>query len=212
MSTPLLVYISAASILMPTVVAAIQFGKFNSLEKSIARMLFLVALIQGVALVWSDLLKQNNMPLYHFYLLLEFNLLFRIYSSHIFRIQRSWVLTAVAILSGVAFLCNGLWFEAFSVFPSYLRATTSLLSAVLAIVYFLKKLIDLDGKPLQSDPAFWMSCGVFIYYTTNTLLFFYSKVLVSSPEVFNYTWLVHSYLNILLYVFYTIVLVCRKKR
>jgi len=211
MPTPPLVYFSAASILVPALLALWQWSKLNELEKSLARLIFVITVIQGVALLLAEVLKLNNMPLYHFYLVLEFNLLFNLFYYHIFRFkeQRAWVL--VLALSVIVFVVNGIWVEHLTRFPSYLRALGCLLSSVLAIVFFVNKLSRVEAVPLKSDPAFWMSCGIFIYYTTNMLLFFYIRMFDDQPELFNYIWVVHSYLNILLYTFYAIALVCRKK-
>ena len=208
--TPILVYISSSSILLPVLVAIVQWQRLNALEKRMAKMLVAIAIVQGLALLIANVGNMNNMPLYHTYLVLEFNLLLGIYYYGVFA-RKGSLWKSVAVISIFIFVVNGLWGEGFLSFPSYLRSIEALLATTLAIVYFIRKLWVRDTAPLQSDPAFWMSVGIFIYYTTNFLLFLYSKVLSTQIEVFDYIWTIHGYLNILLYSLYTLALVCRKK-
>lgn len=210
-STPALVYVSAASVLLPLLVVIAQWRLLNSLEKRIAWLLVANTLIQGLALLLAEIWKVNNMPVYHVYLILEFNLLFGIYYYGIFKGEKRSIWKMVAVASLLIFAVNGLWIESFTSFPSYLRSLEALLATSLAVAYFIKKLSVTDTKPLFSDPAFWMSTGVFIYYTTNLLLFMYGQVLQNQPEVFRHTWIIHGYLNILLYTLYTFAMLCRKK-
>ena len=211
-STPLLVYLSSFSILLPATLALIQWKVLNKLEKGLGIAIFGIAIVQMVALLISDVFKENNMPLYHAYLVLEFLLLSRIYYFYIFNKKaRSTPYIAIAV-GLVALLVNCFFVQDFMSFPSYLRSVQGILLIMLALGYFFQLLKADENKQLSRDPAFIMSCAILLYYFTNLLLFWYSQVLQSSPEVFDHIWTVHGYLNMLLYILYSVALVCRKKR
>lgn len=210
-TTPLLVYISTGAVLPPLVAALVQWKRLNVLERKIGWLLIVNTLVQGLALLLGDVFQVNNMPLYHVYLVVEFNLLFGIYFYGVFNNQEQNRWKTMAAVSFLVLLGNGLFIEPWTTFPSYLRTLEALLATTLAIKYFITKLRGVDAKPLANDPAFWLSTGVLLYYTTNLLLFMYGKVLPHQPDVFRHTWLIHGYLNILLYSLYTFAMLCRKK-
>lgn len=210
-STPILVYISSFSILVPTLLALFQWKSLNAIEKGLGTSLLAIASVQMLALLVSEVLKLNNMPLYHVYLVLEFLLLLRIYYYYVFKKSAQRSHYVIIIASALVMLVNGLFFQDFMSFPSHLRSLQGILLIALALGYFFQLLKADENIRLSQDPAFFMSCGILLYYFTNLLLFWYSQALQSSPQVFAHIWTVHGYLNILLYLFYTIALTCRKK-
>lgn len=175
-------------------------------------MLLLISTIQVIVLVISELYQFNNLPLYHVYVLLEFNLIASIFYYQIFQRKEKSFWIWIASMSVIALFTNHLWIQNFTSFPSILRSVESVLIIAMVVAYFMNLLRRAEVIRLSLEPAFWMSCGLFIYYMTNMLLFLYGDMVIEqSPRVFDYIWTMHGYFNILLYSFYTIALLCRKK-
>lgn len=210
--TPIIIIISSLSIVVPSILGALLWPKLNKVEQGLARLLFVIGVLQVVVFVLSGIFTISNLPIYHVYLMLEINLLFLIYYFGIHQKKNTYVAWGVLAVSFVLMLANGLWGQTFMTFPAYMRSLESLVAILLAISYFRLILRSTVPLTLGRDPAFWISCGILIYYTTNLLLFMYGNYIQEqAPLVFDSIWRIHSYLNLVLYFAYTIALLCRKK-
>ena len=78
----------------------------------------------------------------------------------------------------------------------------------LVLLYFRRILIPpIPLAPLEHEPIFWISAGLLLYFSANSLLFLFSNaILEQSRELSLNTWAIHALLYSFLNVFYVVAL------
>ncbi|WP_198555185.1 hypothetical protein [Siphonobacter sp. SORGH_AS_0500] len=77
----------------------------------------------------------------------------------------------------------------------------------LVIAYFFKLFREIKTPSIHQEPAFWVSGGLLIYFSSNTILYLFAEFARRYSQEFNWSfWIVHSILDMLLYTTYTVAL------
>lgn len=199
-------------VLLPGGIALFRWSQLSYAQKMTGVLLFFIGINQVLASVISFSFKITNLPLYHLYILIETIALFVIFNLRFRQPYSSrFVLGGIAVIF-LFNLCSVFLWEGIFQMPQYSRTFESIVIIGLTSSYFIYVMKEVKVKQLEKSFWFWMSCGLLIYFSTNLFLFVFSNYIVQqSKEIFSSVWLIHSILNIILYVFYSIALRCKDR-
>lgn len=198
-------------IIIPVILGLTRYRRLEVEQKWLVYMLAIITLNQWVSAILG-LNRMNNYPLYHFYIVLEVVCLTKIFSIYLKEtkgITKIWIVPVIFIL---AFLGN-LIYDSNQLYnsPDDIRALESLIILSLSSVYFVNVFKRQEILFLHKSSGFWFGAGLIVYFASNLMLFTFNKlVLLQGKEIALYIWSIHAVLNILLYISYSIALLCRK--
>jgi len=117
-----------------------------------------------------------------------------------------------SIILAISYLGYGLYTTILDPGPmaynSNFRTGESLLIQALS-AYALVRYSKSNTINILKDPGFWISVGLFIYYSVNIAIFFTATFLIDdSTYVMSKTWIIHSVVNILVNLIFTFGLTC----
>lgn len=199
-----LIYLSAISILAPTVLGAALFKMLPRELRILANFVFVTCLLEAVAYV-ASVLYINNLVLFHAFTYIEFGCISFMYFSLFRRIRM--VHYAILALS-VIFLTISVYllfaWEYFDHYNSLQRAVehSIVLMYVLFFFFLFSKRSPTERYLLK--PYFILSCGFLIYFSVTFIVFLDANLYIELNNFFNLS--VHSVLNIFLNTIYFSVL------
>lgn len=202
-SIQLILIASHLPIAAAVIYAAVVFRQLPKELKVFSVFLFLSGLIQFVSLAIA-LSSHNNLFLLHFYVPLGFICLAWFY-KHILSGFVDARMVVIMILSFILFsFLNTLLYQPLNTFNSYALTAQSVLLIILSISTYLF-LLNNAIKISQAKIAClnWINSGIFIYYTSNLLLFYFGeKILaVSFPQDYSlYSWVTHAIFSVIMYI------------
>lgn len=117
-----------------------------------------------------------------------------------------------AIILAIAYIGYGLYTTLFDPGPmaynSNFRTGESLVVQAMS-AYALIRYSKMENINLVKDTGFWISAGLFIYFSVNVAIFFTATFLIDeSTYVMRKTWIIHSVVNILVNLIFTFGLTC----
>lgn len=204
--------------IVPLLIGGIRFRHL-----SFAQRLLVATVLMGIVAEVASLLVMeledwtNNMPVFHLYVVGEYCLL-----TSIFFFGKKGLLSALhyRILMGGFLLFAGLsaiFFQGIWEVNSLVRSLESILLIFLALWYFHQTLQRLDTPNLAGSFSFWFATAVLLYFVANLLLFIYSSSIIeerweseTDPSIFQVVWSMFNFMNLLLYLLYTIALLCKE--
>lgn len=209
----ILVNISVFILLLPIAVGLFLYRRLARIQKRLLWMICLVALNQFLSWAWSAwIMPENNLPFFYCYILIEFLFLSVLFSELLENFIPKRITKGVIIGFTMAWLVVVIWPGNIWTYPDYLHFAESVLILVFAGSYFYKVFVESKILQLEKEFSFWLSAGLIVYFSSNTLLFLFSDLVARhGGEVFNQIWTVHALITILLYLSYTIALTCKTK-
>ncbi len=199
----LILIVSHLPIAAAVIYAAVVYRQLPKELKVFSAFLFLSGFIQFLSLAIA-LNAHNNLFLLHFYTPLGFACLAWFY-KHILSGFVEARLIIIMILTFTLFsVFNTLFFQSLSAFNSYALTAQSVLLIILSISTYLF-LLNNTAKTNQSkiNCLNWINSGLFIYYTSNLLLFYFGeKILAKSfPQNYSlYSWVSHAIFSVIMYI------------
>ncbi len=165
--------------------------------------IFLSGFIQFTSLIlW--LLDQNNLPLLHLYVPLRFILLVWFYQILLTGYLHKRVLHWAAGLLVLFSLFNTLFLQDAFTFNSNALTLESVLMVVLSLSTFslhLNEWVRTKKKRVLSSLN-WINSGIFLYYASNLLLFYFGQSImhVLPVELSRFSWVLHALFSSVMYV------------
>lgn len=196
-------YISAYSILAPTLVGAIVFIGLNKQLKALYALVAITVVFEFVAI--AIVAKgMNNMWMMHSYSYVEYTVIVSIF----FSITYSKIVRAVLISLTIVFFAfsvfNLIYFESLNEFNSNQRYVEGIAILAMCVMYFGELLFVAEYSYLEKNPFFWLASGYLIYFAGTLFLFLFNKNL--HKQDLNSYWILHGILNIWLNLIYTVTL------
>jgi multisubunit Na+/H+ antiporter MnhB subunit len=201
-SQTFLIY-SSFVVIVPFLVAVVRFKKMDQVWRALALLIFFDFLAEAIGHVLY-FLKISNHFLWPIFITIEFTLLARIYQSEFRKMAIGRFIPIVTLLFITYVIAD--WLMApdgdLSAIPHF---TEGVLILLLVMCYYYKNLSSLLETRLEHQPMFWLSTGLFIYFSANSVIFIFSNYIqMLSLQFFNLIWFTHAIFNILLYIFYTL--------
>lgn len=198
--------ISSFLVIIPLFLFVFKYKLLGKIQIKLGYLLIVVLLVEVISnILWYK--KVNNLPIYHFYSIVEFLLILNIYKT----ILSGLFSKTLFILLGVGFIIfavtNVFLFQDLYTFNSNVTTLLGAIVIFLALSYFYALLKEVKYTALETNPMFWINSGFLIYFSSNLILFFINNNLFKGvTEASHMVWGLHAIVNIVLTIFYTIAL------
>lgn len=164
--------------------------------------IFLSVLIQIISsFLWFKSI--NNLPLLHIYVAVGFVSISWFYSAILQDFINKRLIWGTAILFTAFTIINSTFFQPPYTFNSYALTVQAILIIILSLSTFLLLLNDIvKGKRMHLIGSInWINSGLFIYYTSSILIFYFGDYFTRTFPVFlnQYTWALHAVFSMLMY-------------
>lgn len=198
--------ISSFMVILPLCTAAWKYFRLSSIQWKLVYLLIVILVIESIAnALWFQ--KKNNLPLYHFYTIVECILILNIFKEALEKLFSERFFYITAIVFSIFSIVNTFYFQALTTFNSNATSVLGFLVIFLSLSYFYALLKETEYSPLEKKPMFWINAGFLIYFSSNLILFYVNNVMFVNPEpneVSYLLWGLHAVVNIFLMVFFTI--------
>jgi len=200
----LIILFAFLPVLMAAITAAFKLKQVKGPLKVLCLSIFFALFVEIITrILW--LLNKPNLFILPIYVVIELGLLLWMYSlvlnsSFLIR-NKVWLILAFTVLVA----CDS-YFK-FEVVHSVGRIIESAIVIMLVVAYFYKTFQELKVQDLWQEPFFWISSGLLLFFSVNILIYiFVNFLLLYSKELNHQIWVVHSFLNALLYCSYSLAL------
>lgn len=200
--TKFILVFSHFPILFVMMYSMVIYTRLRKEMKPLAWYLIATGIIYAVSLLlWF--LRTNNLPLLHILVPLRFVLLLLVYKEILRGYIPSWVLYMLAGGFVLYSVINTLFVEFWYTF----NATAMTVESTLLIILSLSTYIFLMDKRMTKHlndyikSVEWINSGVFLYFTSSLTLMYFGNYMIQliSSELSRYTWVVHSFLLVIMY-------------
>ncbi len=179
------------------------YKKLNRALKIFSWFLFVTSSIQFVSLLLA-LRGINNMPLLHLYVACSFSLLTWFYAIVLKGMIDKRIMPVIGIMFLIFTVINSLFFQNIFTFNSIALSVESILLIVFSLStsrLFLNDSTNEERKQLSTSLT-WINSGLFIYYSSNLLIYYFGAVITRSfsQNLNLYTWVVHSFFSVIMYI------------
>ncbi|MBQ4801604.1 hypothetical protein J8L88_01985 [Aquimarina sp. MMG015] len=204
--------VSSFIVIIPLLLATYRFKKLNKVQIRLLYLLVLVLIVESISnMLWRQ--KINNLPVYHFYAVIEFLLIINIYRIVLSKIFPKQFFIILGITFTVFAITNTLFFQNLNTFNSNVTTLLGIIVIFLSLSYFYALLKEVKYNALETNPMFWINAGFLIYFSSNLILFFINNnMFQGSTEASYLVWGLHAIVNIVLTIFYTIALWVNPKK
>ncbi|KAA1247310.1 hypothetical protein [Aquimarina sp. RZ0] len=196
----------------PLVVSIFRLKFLNLTQKRLYLLILATIIIEIISrLLWYK--KMNNLPLYHFYAVIEFLLIINIYRAVLSKLFSKTFFIVLGVGFVLFAIINTLFFQNLYTFNSNVTSTLGVLVIFIALSYFYALLKEVKYSALERNPMFWINSGFLIYFSSNLILFYINNSLFKGvTEASHIVWGLHAIVNIVLTIFYTIALWVHPKK
>ncbi|MEW7289718.1 hypothetical protein [Aquimarina sp. 2304DJ70-9] len=204
--------ISSFIVVIPLVLAVFKLKSLNKVQIKLLYLLIAVFIVEFVAnIFWYQ--KLNNLPLYHFYAVVEFLLIVNIYKAELSKTFSKYFFVFLGIGFTFFAIINTLFFQDLYAFNSNVTTLLGLLVIFFALSYFYTLLKEIKYTSLETNPMFWINSGFLIYFSSNLILFFINNNLFKgNNEASHMVWGLHAIVNIVLIIFYIVAIWVNPKK
>lgn len=189
-------------ILSIAIYSVVNYARLKKEIRPLAWYLIATGLLYAVSLLlWF--LRLNNLPLLHVLVPLRFVLLVLIYKEVLSGYIPSWILYTLAGGFGLYSFVNTAMIESWNTFNANAMTVESILLIILSLSTYIflmdKRMTNHINHYLKSVE--WINSGVFIYYSSSLTLMYFGKYMIEliHSELSRYTWVVHSFLLVIMY-------------
>ncbi len=193
---------ASVPVLITAVYNAFVFKRLVNELKIFSFFIFLSGLTELVSKVlWFQ--KINNFPLLHFYVAAGFLIICWFYSSVLQEFVSKKIIWGGAALFTVLTVVNSIFYQSIYSFNSNALVVQSILIIILSLSTFILFLNDIvrDKRPSLIKSLNWINSGLFIYYLSSLLIFYFSNFFTENfPVLLNqYTWALHMLFSTTMY-------------
>lgn len=190
----------------PILVGLIRLRRLILPQKWLLGLVVFCLLIEFLAMYMARQ-TQNNLPLYHLFICVEFSFLTIIlFHSYKGLIPKKYLGPLLFTFWGLAIL-NAIFLQKLHEFASHSRTLESVIILIVVVRYFFLVLKELKVKELDKSFSFWVSASLLLYFSVGLPQFIYSNYIISQEDAaFFEVFAIRGVLNILLYLFYGVAL------
>ena len=206
-SEQLIIFFAFLPVLLASVIGAIRLKKLNETLRILTYLIFFALIVESVSrILW--LYKISNLFLWPVYVTVEFGFLIWIYSielkSGFLMKARIWLITIFAVyLTYKTFQVS----SRINLIDNSGRLVESVFLIVIILFYYYKIYVEQSTANLWSIPMFCVSTGLLIFFAGNFFIFLFINFILQYSQKLNYQiWLIHAFLNCILYLIYSFVL------
>ena len=200
--------ISSFAVILPLLIALWKYNRLHKMQRKLMYLLLTTLVVESISnILWYQ--KINNLPVYHFYSIIEFVLIVNIYKDELNKLLPKRFFYVLIIMFSSFAIVNMCYFQSLWTFNSNATTLLGLLVIFLSLSYFYALLKEVKYSALEQNSMFWLNAGFLIYFSSNLILFFINNTMFEDPnakanEVSYLLWGLHAIVNIILTIFYTI--------
>ena len=193
---------SAFSVVVPLCLSLLYRARLSVLQKKLVRLLLVILGVEiSTNILWYQ--ETNNLPIYHFYTIVEFLLLLNIFHNVLSKLITSIGVIALGIGFTLFSLLISMCYQSLYEFNSISITVMSILMILIVLTSFYTLLKEPTFSRVERNPLFWISAGLLIYFSGNMILFYISNTLKLTLEDSYVIWGLHAVVNSVLILFYT---------
>lgn len=199
----LIAYVCSLSVLLPLVLATIQWRKLP-IEISPLRWLLVIAPIADISmLTLSRVFKARNLMVGDIFMFIQFSILLYIFSR-----QFSRKVPFIIFYAGVVifYIVCFVWPDSVPPLLIGSSAVDGLILIGISITIFYKLLSELKVMHIHRLPILWIAFATLFYYSGSLFVFLSSNYLEGDREALSYLWMVPNVLNLIKNVLFAIAL------
>lgn len=200
--TKFILVFSHFPILFVTIYSMVIYTRLRKEIKPLAWYLMATGILYALSLLlWF--LRTNNLPLLHVLVPLRFVLLLVVYKEILRGYIPSWILYVLAGGFCLYSFINTLFIERWYTFNAKAMTVESVLLIILSMSTYIFLMDKRMTKHLNGyiKSVEWINSGVFLYFTSSLTLMYFGDYMIQliSSELSRYTWVVHSFLMVIMY-------------
>lgn len=198
------------SILLPILIGILKYKILPQSLKLILGYLIFTAIVNAISIILARVFHVNNMPVTHFYTLVEFVIIVFWYRNVLEVSKKSSPFNLLIILFSLLCFINVFFFQSIFSYNSYTRSLEAIICIFFGLNYFAKIALE-ENKKNKSVLA--INCGIFLYFSGAFILFIFSNLLISNlaKSDFLVVWNIHATLVLLMYTLFSIGFILCKK-
>jgi hypothetical protein len=158
---------------------------------------------------------KNNLPMLHVYVAVGFFCLARFYKTALRDFINPKIIHVILIVFLSFTLLNSIFIQKIFTFNSYALTVESVLIIIFSFSTLLisQNEIVRNNATILSKSINWINSGLFIYFSSNLLLFYFGNIINKSFPIYlsQYTWLLHNFFSSIMYACFFIALWKRPK-
>lgn len=171
--------------------------------RPIAWFIFMSGLIELISrILWLQ--SRNNMPLLHLYVAGGFVLLALFYQKVLDGFINKKIILAITVFFLLASLINSIFIQTIYTFNSYALTVEAIIIIILSLSTFFLMLNDIVRQHRLGlvKSLNWINSGLFVYYSSSLLIFYFGNLITHflSKESSLYTWVLHSFFSMIMYI------------
>ncbi|EZH75019.1 hypothetical protein ATO12_09830 [Aquimarina atlantica] len=207
-----LTLVASLILLAPLVILFFRFNALSLIQKKLSFIVILTVLVEIIS--WSLWYKKiNNLPVYHFFTVIQFLLIVNIYRGALSQTFSKKFFTSLSIGFVVFAIINIVFFQDLLTFNSNATTLMGLIIIFLSLSYFYALLKEVKYSTLETNPMFWINSGFLIYFSSSLILFFMNNTLFKEvTEASLILWGLHAIINIVLTIFYIVAISVKPKK
>ncbi len=197
-------FISSLAVILPLCVALWKYRRLGVMQQKLRYLLITIFIVEVIAnVLWFR--KENNMPVYNIYSILEFLLIVHMYKDALKRLFSKHFFTILSLVFVIFAIINMSVLQGIKTFNSNVTTMLGFIVIFLSLSYFYALLKEEIYSPLDKKPMFWINAGFLIYFSSNLILFFINNSMFTKPDAVSHlVWGLHAIVNIILIFFFTI--------
>ncbi len=206
-SEQLIIFFAFLPVLLAAIVGAVRFKELDYTLRILTYLIFFALIVESISrILW--LYKISNLFLWPVYVTVEFGFFIWIYSielkSKLLLQARGWLIAIFAAYLTYKTLQVS---SRINLIDNSGRLVESVCLIVLILFHYYKIYVEQPTKNLWSIPMFCVSTGLLVFFAGNFFIFLFINFILQYSQKLNYQiWLIHAFLNCVLYLIYSFVL------
>lgn len=204
--------ISSFIVIIPVLLSIYKFKSLIKVQVKLVYLLLIVLIVEVISnMLWYK--KINNMPLYHFFTVIQFLLIVNIYRRALSQTFSKKFFASLSVGFVVFAIINTIFLQGLMTFNSNTTTLLGSLVIFLSLSYFYALLKEVKYSTLETNPMFWINSGFLIYFSSSLILFFMNNTLFKGITAASHMlWGLHAIINIVLTIFYTVAIWVKPKK
>jgi hypothetical protein len=195
------------SVLIPIVIAVINYRRIGKLLSIIFYYLLLDGFINVMAAVFANV-HINNLPLLHIFTILEFLLLSFFYIKVLKEPLAHKVIKFLLVLFPLICVLNFIFFQSIYRFNTYTRPLEILIIMGYSLAYFAQTNESDNEKKWSSNALNWVNTGILLYFSGALFIYSFSNLTTAytSPKYYAlnlFIWNIHATLLLGMYLLFS---------
>ncbi|HVW14151.1 MAG TPA: hypothetical protein VHB54_10020 [Mucilaginibacter sp.] len=202
-------YIYEGVVVPTSVILPISIGLIIGYKRNYLKVIFFYLVFAGIIDVVEEIIGAyhvNNLPLLHFYTIIEFLFMMGFFQTIITEILIRKLIRMLIFLFPLLAILNFIFFQSIYKYNSYPRPIAALIIIGLCITYFFKRNEPDDQTSWTNDPLNWMVSGLLVYFGSSLFHFAFLNIVYEHASLNLYFILgaIHATLVMIMYLLFAV--------